>query len=95
VQEVPTFLPLGVQTVDDFKEVFLKVRPDEVAFNEKAKVCVFLKFTRPMDSRDSASEQLNWWSRKKGATWTTAQYNFTVGVSAPQFRQPGRTDYLN
>jgi len=38
-------------------EAFLKVRPDGVVFNEKAKVCVFLEFTRPMDSRDSASEQ--------------------------------------
>jgi len=39
-------------------EAFLKVRPDRVAFNEKARVCTFLELTRLMD--DGASEQLNW-----------------------------------
>jgi len=50
---------------DDFNdtkpEVFLNVRPDGVAFNEKAEVCAFLEFTRPMDLRDSASEQPDWY----------------------------------
>jgi len=37
--------------VNDTKpEVFLKVRPDGVAFNWKAKICAFLEFTRQMDS---------------------------------------------
>jgi len=106
---------MGYWDADDFNEtkpeVFLKVQSIGVAFNEKAKICAFLRFTRPMDSRDSASEQPNWYtgadwsqdwaqdkdleknirharhlehiwwaSRKKGVTWTTAQYNFTVGV---------------
>ena len=107
---------MGYWDLDDFNdtkpEAFksLKVRPDGVAFNKKVKVCAFLEFTRPMDSRDGASEQSDWytgadWSldwaqdkdlekntrharhlkyigwaaRKKGATWTTAKYNFTVG----------------
>jgi len=77
---------------DDFNDIkleaFLKVRPYGVAFNEKAKVCAFLEFTRPMDSRDGAQdkdlekntryarhlEYTRWASRKKGQTWTTAQY---------------------
>ena len=106
---------MGYWDVDDFNdtkpEAFLKVRPDGVAFNEKAKVCAFLEFTRPMDSRDGASKQPDWYtgadssldwaqdkdlekntryarhleyiwwaSRKKGATWTTAQYYCTVRV---------------
>jgi len=89
---------MGYWDADDFNdtkpEAFLKVQPDGVAFNEKAKVCAFLEFTRPMDSRDGAQdkdlekntryarhlEYTRWASRKKGQTWTTAQYNFTVGV---------------
>jgi len=57
---------IGYWDVDDFNdtkpEAFRKVRPDGVALNEKAKVCAFLEFTRPMDLRDGASEQpdCNW-----------------------------------
>jgi len=43
-------------------ETFLKVRPDRVAFNEKTKVCTFLEFTRPTDSRDGASKQPDWYT---------------------------------
>jgi len=109
---------MGYWDADDFNDTkpgaVIKVRPDGVTFNEKARVCAFLEFTRPMDSRDGASEQPNWYtgadwsldwaqdkdlekktryarhleyiwraSRKKGATWTTAQNNFTVGVKGP------------
>jgi len=35
---------------------------DVVAFNEKAKVRAFLEFMRPMDSRDGASEQPDWYT---------------------------------
>jgi hypothetical protein len=35
-------------------------------FNEEAKVCAFLTFTNPMDSRDSAS-QPDWYT---GANWS-------------------------
>jgi len=41
-------------------EDFFKVRPDGVAFNTKVKVCAFLEFTGPMDSRDGISEQPAW-----------------------------------
>jgi len=106
---------MGYWDVDDLTDpkvqVFLKIRPDGVAFNMMARKCVFLEFTRPMDSRDGSSEQPDWYtgadcsldwaqdkdlekdtrythhlkyirwaSRKKGTTWTTTQYNFTVGV---------------
>ena len=38
-----------------------------VPSTSKAKVCVFLEFTRPMDSRDGASEQPDWYT---GADWS-------------------------
>jgi len=57
---------MGYWDVDDFNdtkpEAFLKVRPDWVAFNEKARVCAFLESTRPMDSRDGASKQPDWYT---------------------------------
>jgi len=49
------------------QESFLKVRPDGVTFNEKAKICAFLEFTRPIDSTDGASEQHDWYT---GADWS-------------------------
>jgi len=42
---------------DTNPEAFLKVRPDGVVFNKQVKICAFLEFTRPMDSRDVALEQ--------------------------------------
>jgi len=52
---------------DTKPEAFLKVQPDGVAFNEKAQMCSFFEFARPMDSRDGALEQLDWYT---GADWT-------------------------
>jgi len=43
------------------------VRPDAVGFNMIARVCAFLKYTRPMDSRDGVSEQPDWYT---GADWS-------------------------
>jgi len=106
---------MGYWDTDDCNDTklqaFLKVQPDGVTFDEMARICAFLEFTRPMNSRDGASEQPDWYtgadwsldwardkdlkkntryahqlkcvwwaSQRKGATWTTAQYNFTVGV---------------
>jgi len=48
-------------------EAFLTVRPDGVAFRMQTKLCAFLEFIRPMDSRDGASEQPDWYT---GADWT-------------------------
>jgi len=62
---------MGYWDANDFKdtkpEAFLKVRQDGVAFIEKAKVCAFLEFTTSMDSRDSITEQPNWYM---GADWS-------------------------
>jgi hypothetical protein len=48
-------------------QAFLKVRPDGVGFNMIARICAFLEYTRPMDSRDGASEQPDWYM---GAEWS-------------------------
>jgi len=62
---------MGYWDTDDLTDskvqVFLKIRPDGVAFNMMARKCVFLEFTRPMDSRDGSSEQPDWYT---GADWS-------------------------
>jgi len=62
---------MGYWDADDFNDTklqaFLKVQLDGVAFNEMARICAFLEFTRPMDSRDGASEQPDWYT---GAHWS-------------------------
>ena len=60
---------MGLRYCNDTKlQAFLKVRPDWVAFNVMARICAFLKFTRPlMDSTDSPFEQPNWYT---GADWS-------------------------
>jgi len=49
-----------------FQEItsFYSRRPDGVAFDDKNKHCVFLEFTRPMDSVTS-SEEGDWVERKE------------------------------
>ena len=115
-REITSFhVTMGYWDDDDLTDpkiqAFLKVRPDGVGLNMIARICAFLEYTRPMDSRDGASEQPDWYtgadwsldwaqdkdlekdtryarhleyirwvSKKQGMTWTTAQYNFTVGV---------------
>jgi len=65
---------MGYWDEDDFNDTkpkaFLKIRPDGVSFNERAKVCAFLEFTGPMDSRDGASEQPDWYT---GADWSLSR----------------------
>ena len=62
---------MGYWDADDCNDTklqaFLKVRPDGVAFNVMARICAFLEFTRPMDSRDGASDQPNW---NTGSDWS-------------------------
>jgi len=48
-------------------QAFLKVRPDGVGCIMIARVCAFLEYTRPMDSRDGASEQPDWYT---GGDWS-------------------------
>ena len=43
---------------DDLITKFLAVRPDGIAFNAEGRECVFFEFTRPMDSWEGSSEEL-------------------------------------
>jgi len=68
--------------------MFFTCQPDGVAFNAKDKECVFLEFTRPMDSMTS-SEEGNWAERKKSeknARYAHYQY-FINYLSAQRGRQ--------
>ena len=64
-------VPMGYWDEDDLTDpkiqALLKVRPDGVGFNMIARICAFLEYTRPMDSRDGASEQPDWYT---GADWS-------------------------
>jgi len=53
--------------IDPKVQAFVKVRPDGVAINVIAMICAFLEFPRPMNSRDGASEQPDWYT---GADWS-------------------------
>ena len=44
---------------------FLACRPDRIAFSAQCRECVFLEFTRPMDSQKSSPEDLIDWAEKK------------------------------
>ena len=45
----------------------VRSRCNGLACNEKAKICAFLEFIRPMGSRDGASKQPDWYT---GADWS-------------------------
>ena len=47
---------------------FLACRPDGIAFNAEGRECVFLEFTRPMDSQTSSPEELADWAEKNMLT---------------------------
>jgi len=54
----------GIVLTDEENTSFYSRRPDGVAFDDKNKLCVFLEFTRPMDSVTS-SPKGDWAERKE------------------------------
>ena len=46
-------------------DTFLAARPDGIAFNAEDKICVFLEFTRPMDTRLGSPEEPGDWAEEK------------------------------
>ena len=44
---------------------FLAARPDGIAFNAEDRICVFLEFTRPMDTRTGSLEEPGDWAEEK------------------------------
>ena len=43
-------------------DTFLAARPDGIAFNAEDRICVFLEFTRPMDTRLGSPEEPGDWA---------------------------------
>ena len=62
-------LGLWEKTEDDNYEgqidSFLAARPDGIAFNAEDRICVFLEFTRPMDTRTGSLEEPGDWAEEK------------------------------
>ena len=58
------YAKVNITLTEDEITKFLSKRPDGVAFDARGKQCVFLEFTRPMDSI-SASKEGDWAERKE------------------------------
>ena len=50
---------------EDRIDRFLSVRPDGIAFNTEDRKCVFLEFTRPMDTREGSLDEPADWAEEK------------------------------
>ena len=76
-------------------ETFISRRPDGLAFGKAKKSCVFLEYTRTMDTNEvwaTKKEQekddrysshlgfINHLSRRENSGWKATQINFTTGV---------------
>jgi len=76
-------------------ETFISCRPDGLALDKKQKSCVFLEYTRAMDTNEdwaTKEEQkkddrysshlgfINHLSRREKSGWQATQINFTTGV---------------
>jgi len=85
----------GIDISDSEIHTFLARRPDGLAFDRENKLCVFLEFTRAMDTdedwatrkEDEKNDRygthigfLNFLCRREGNGWKVSQTNFTVGV---------------
>jgi len=76
-------------------DTFIARRPDGLAFDKEKKLCVFLEFTRAMDTNEDWAEKkeqekndrysshlgfINHLSHRKKSGWKAPQPNFTTGV---------------
>jgi len=50
---------------EDKIDSFLAARPDGIAFNAEDRICVFLEFTRPMDTRTGSLDEPADWAEEK------------------------------
>jgi len=86
----------------DFDETgtntFIARRPDGLAFDKEKKLCVFLEYTRAMDTNKDWAEKeeqekndrysshigfINHLSNRDKSGWKVSQTNFTTGVRGP------------
>jgi len=76
-------------------DTFIARRPDGLAFDKEKKLCVFLEYTRPMDTNEDWAEKkeqekndrysshlgfINHLSHRGKSGWKASQTNFTTGV---------------
>ena len=71
---------------------FLAVRPDGIAFNaeDSLRECVFLEFTRPMDSQKSSPEEPADWAEKKDIAKDLRYDNHRIFLKEYSDRKLGR-----
>ena len=69
---------------------FLAVRPDGIAFNAEDRECVFLEFTRPINSQMSSLEELADWVEKKDITKDLRYENHRIFLKEYSDRKLGR-----
>ena len=75
-------------------DTFIALRPDGLAFDMEEKLCVFLEYTRAMDTNEDWAEKeqekndryssllgfINHLSHREKSGWKASQTNFTTGV---------------
>jgi len=76
-------------------DTFIARKPDGLAFDKEKKLCVFLEYTRPMDTNEDWAEKkeqekndrysshlgfINHLSHRGKSGWKASQTNFTTGV---------------
>ena len=76
-------------------DTFIALRPDGLAFDMKEKLCVFLEYTRTMDTNEDWAEKkeqekndrysfllgfISHLSHREKSGWKASQTNFTTGV---------------
>jgi len=81
-------IPYTIDLIDTDIETFIARRPDGPAFDKGKKLCVFLKYTRAMDTNEDWAERkeqekigfINHLSHREKSGWKASQTNFTTGV---------------
>ena len=69
---------------------FLAARPDGIAFNAEDRICVFLEFTRPMDTRRGSPEEPGDWAEEKDFTKNLRYENHRNFLETYSNRKLGR-----
>ena len=79
-------------------DTFIARRPDGLAFDKEEKLCVFLEYTKAMDTTEDLAERkeqekiyryssllgfINHLSHREKSGWKASQTNFTTGVRGP------------
>jgi len=72
---------------------FLAARPDGIAFNAEDRICVFLEFTRPMDTRLGSPEEPGDWAEEKDSFKNSRYENHRNFLETYSKRKLGRSGW--